>query len=357
MSDSSSEQPLNNENTEQLIEFLLHKQGTWIDWGKACQKLQKSGYSPQKIFEETGFQGSQQNLIIVAAQVYESLVQSQADEEVLNYFQGPKSDILYEFRVLNQNQRIAAANLAYHKKIEVDIAKEVAKAIQEFSRFRQLPEGFTEHPGDALAYQCWHQARQKKDLQDRTRLIAKGLKFAHSSGAREAIEKLLSDFTVVVSQPAPLLPLHRLEVEEEIARIVPVVEMASLTREIWENMPNCSIIEPFRMIKTDKAMTVVPLPGWQAVLKAEHPIAILGNSEQLPNFPNSQAEDVLIVVDRAVTTWDANFYYLIEQDQQLQFQWFENEPSVSILGQVILVLRQKRIFDENNLLEPWQMDD
>jgi hypothetical protein len=27
------------------------------------------------------------------------------------------------------------------------------------------------------------------------------------------------------------------------------------------------------------------------------------------------------------------------------------------LGQVILVLRPKSIFDENNLTQPWQMDD
>ncbi|WP_265583307.1 RuBisCO accumulation factor 1 [Synechocystis salina] len=61
-----------------------------------------------------------------------------------------------------------------------DEAKELAKAFQEFGYLSQLPEGFTDHPGDALAYQCWKLARQKKNLPERTRLIVKGLKFAHS---------------------------------------------------------------------------------------------------------------------------------------------------------------------------------
>jgi hypothetical protein len=357
MSDLSSEHPLSEEATQQLIQSLLQKQGTWVDWGKACQKLQKSGYSSQKIFEETGFQGIQQNLIVVAAQVYESLVQGEIDEAILQYFQGAKSDILYEFRILNQNQRLGAAKLAYDKQIDVDGAKTVAKALQDWSRLRQFPNGFSDHPGDAVAYQCWHMARQKKDLQDRSRLIAKGLKFAHSTGAREAIEKLLSDFTVVVSQPTPLLPLHRLEVEEELARIVPVVEMGDLTLKALENIPNQPIIEPFRLMEVPAAMTVVPLPGWQAVLKAQNPIAITCKSDKLPNFPNSKPEDVLVVVDQAVTDWNAQFYYLVEQDHQLQFQWFDSIPSVSIVGQIVLVLRPKRILDENNLLEPWQMDD
>lgn len=239
----------------------------------------------------------------------------------------------------------------------MDGAKTVAKALQDWSRLSQLPDGFSDHPGDAVAYQCWHQARQKKDLQDRSRLIAKGLKFAHSTEARAAIERLLSDFTVVTSHPTPLLPLYRLEVEEELSRIVPVVEIEALTVETLGTIPNQPIIEPFRLISVPAAMTVVPLPGWQAVLKAQNPIAITCKSDNLPNFPNSKTEDVLVVVDRAVTDWNAKFYYLVEQDNQLQFQWFNSNPTISILGQIILVLRPKQILDENNLLEPWQMDD
>jgi hypothetical protein len=349
--------PLSEEAAAELLRSLLHKEGTWIEWGHACQKLQKSGYSSQQIFEQTGFQGSQQNLIIVAAQVYESLVKEEVSQATLTYFQGPKSDVLYELRILNQEQRAAAAELAHQKNLDVDGAKIAAKAIQEFSRLAQTPAEFTDHPGDAVAYQCWKRARQKKELQERSRLIAQGLKFAHSTTAREAVEKLLSDFTVVPSQTAPLMPVHRLEAEEELARIVPVVGKLPLTRQDWQGVASLSAEDPFRVVQISGAGSVVPLPGWQVVLKATDPVAILCQSDRLPQSISATLEEVLVVVERQLSPWDVKSYFLVERDGQLAFQWFEEAPDLPLLGQVLLVLRPKRILDENNLIEPWQMDD
>ena len=170
-----SQTKLSIEEAQELMRSLLHKEGSWVDWGKVCQQLQKAGYSAQKIFEETGFQASQQNLVIVAAQVYNSIAQADLAEEVLQYFKGPRSDVLHEFRILNQEQRAAAAQLAYDKKLDIDGAHQVARAVKDFSRLSQLPAGFANHPGDAVAYLCWKNARQRKDLQERSRLIAQGL--------------------------------------------------------------------------------------------------------------------------------------------------------------------------------------
>ena len=38
---NESESSLSKE-TEQLVRSLLHKEGTWVDWGKACQKKNSS---------------------------------------------------------------------------------------------------------------------------------------------------------------------------------------------------------------------------------------------------------------------------------------------------------------------------
>ena len=351
---NESESSLSKE-TEQLVRSLLHKEGTWVDWGKACQKLQQAGYTSQQIFEETGFQGRQQNLIIVAAQVYESLMVAEASEALLNYVQGPRSDVLYEFRILNQQQRLAAAQLAHEKGLDVDEAREVAKAYQEFSRRSQLPEGFSNHPGDAVAYQSWKRARQKKDLQERSRLIAKGLKFAHSPTAREAIERLLSDFTVVPSRTAPLLPVYRLEQEEEMPRIVPVAGSLPLSKQEVEAVSPVEFQEPFRQVNAGSG-SLVPLPGWPALLKAHDPVAIFCQSDQLPKTLSGQPETVLVVVDRHLKEWNLSSYFLIE-DEQLTFRWFEESPTMPLLGQVIVVLRPKKILDESNITQPWQMDD
>jgi hypothetical protein len=349
--------PLSQEAAEELLRSLLHKEGNWVDWGKACQQLQKAGYDSQTIFEQTGLQAVQQNLIIVSAQVYDSILKAGASPETLTYYQGPKSDILYELRILNQEQRAAAAELAKEKKLEFDAAREVAKAVQEFARFSQIPAGFTDDPGDAVAYQCWKRAKQKKDLQDRARLIAQGLKFARSQSAREAIELLLNDFTVVSNRTAPLIPIYRLEEEAELARIVPVAGALPLTKQDLEKVSSLQVEEPFRITRVAQDSALVPLPGWQVVLKAEEPIVILTSSDRLPNSLPGKVENVLVVIDRQALEWDANSYFLVEQEGQLTFQWFDRNPDISLLGQVLLVVRPKKILDENNLTEPWQMDD
>jgi len=78
---------------------------------------------------------------------------------------------LYE--LLTQSERAAAAELILSHRLDADEAREVARDIKEFSRLRTLPAGFSDHPGDALLI-SWKLARQKTDLQDRSRLIAKG---------------------------------------------------------------------------------------------------------------------------------------------------------------------------------------
>ncbi len=349
--------PLSQEEAEQLLRSLLEKQGTWVNWGKACYQLQQSGYDGQTIFEQTGFQASQQNLIIVAAQVYESLANAEVSETLLNYYLGPKSDVLYELRILNQDQRVVVAQLSQEKTLMASEAKEVAKTYQNFCRLSQLPDKFTNNPGDAMAYQCWKQARQKKDLQDRTRLIAKGLKFAYSLTAREAIEKLLSDFTVVPTRSAPLLPLYRLEEQTDMSRIIPVAGSLPLSQNDWDQVKTVEAVEPFNVVSYSGTGSLVSLPGWQAILKADEPVGILCYSDRLPKSLPGKPEEVLVVVDRGITNWDSKSYFLIEEAGELTFKWFEDQPNMPLLGQIILVVRPKKILDENNILEPWQMDD
>lgn len=341
---------------QELMRSLLHKEGTWVEWGRICQQLQQAGYSTQKIFEETGFQNSQQNLVIVAAQVFDNLVQAEVEAEILTYFQGPRSDVLYEFRVLNQPQRVDASLLAYHKRINVDGAHLVAKAIKDVSRMSQLPEAFTNHPGDWVAYLSWKRAKSQKDLQQRSRLIAEGLKFAHSTSARAAIEKLLSDFSVVNSKSEPLLPLYRLELEEELPRIVPLAGSYPLSSQDISAVTPVEIQQPYSFIQA-KGGAYVPIPGWQAVLKAQDPVAYLCPSNLLPKYLGGKVEEVLVIIDRAQQDWDDNSYFVVEIEGKLEIRWFESEPDQSIVGQLIFILRPKKILDEGNITQPWQMDD
>ena len=345
------------DTTAEFLETLKYKQGNWVDWGKACQQLQKAGYSPQTIFEETGFQASQQNLIIVAAQVYESLVKGQVAEAVTEYFQGPRTDVLHEFRVLNNEERVAAAQFAMQKKMDVDVAHELAKAMKDYASFSKKPEHFSAHPGDTMAYQCWQLARKKKELQDRSRLIAKGLKFAHSQSARDEIEKLLTDFTVVPTRKAPLLPVYRLESENDLSQIIPVVGSLSVSRQEFESIPILEKTGAFQVVNFSGTCSFVSLPGWQVILNISDPVGIFCQSDQLQQPVPGKTEEVLVVVDRALAKWDSQSYFLVDNGGKLEIQWFEDSPELPILGQVMVILRPKKIFDENAIFEPWQMDD
>ena len=177
----------------QLLQQLHSKECNWVDLGKACQQLQVAGYSVTAICEATGLEPSQQEQMSVAAQVYTSLEQGKAPYPVLIHFRDCHPEVLYEFRVLDQLKRVHAATLAAAKHLDAKEAQAVAEAIQSFACLERPPEGYSEHAGDAVAYQCGQLAGDQPDLQTRSRLIARGLRFAHSDSARRQLEKLLME--------------------------------------------------------------------------------------------------------------------------------------------------------------------
>ncbi|HEY9851486.1 MAG TPA: RuBisCO accumulation factor 1 [Leptolyngbyaceae cyanobacterium] len=355
---NSSPQPTNSTGEmENLLLSLRRKEGTWVDWGKACQTLQKAGYNPQVIFQETGFEPIHQNQVIVASQVYTSLENAGVSDEVRSHFQRTGSDSLYEFRILTQPERAAAATFAVESKLDSLGAKDLAKAMKDVSRLRSLPVGFTDRPGDALAYQYWKYAREQSDLPERSRLIAQGLKYAQSDTARQQIEKLLTDFSVTPRRPAPRLPVYRLEVEDELPRVLPLVGKLPLSVADVKGVPLVEEIGAFRMVKFAGEGAWVPVPGWQVIVNGEDPIAILCDSDRLPNQQNNYKEEVLLVIDRANREWDANSYFAIDEDGQVQIQWFEESPQPPILGKLLLVMRPKKIVDENLNKDVWQIDE
>lgn len=345
------------ELAQELLRKLRQKQGNWVEWGQAIAYLQKSGYNPQDIFEATGFEPIQQNQVVVGAQVYSSLEKAGASEATRAHYTTRGSDVLYELRLLTQEERAAAAELTFTHKLDLEEAREVAKAIRDFSYFRTLPEGFTNHPGDAVAYQAWKLARQYTDLQERSRLIAKGLRFAHSQSARKHIEQLLVDFTVVSQRPAPLPPFYRFDTEDELPRIVPVVGALPLKVQELQAVPLVEELEPFRIVKFAGEQAWVALPGWQVLLAAEDPVTIIATSDRFPSQNQAQPGPVLVVVDRSQREWNDFSYFVVDNGGELDFQWFETQPELPILGKVIIIVRPRKILDENVTKDAWQIDE
>jgi hypothetical protein len=344
-------------DADALLRSLRRKEGTWVEWGQACQALQKAGYNPQEIFEATGFEPVQQNQIIAAAQVYNSIVSVGVSEAVQQHFGYKGSDILYELRILTQAERAAAAELVYEKNLDLEEVHDITKAIKDFSRLSSLPEGFTNHPGDAIAYQSWKLAQQKSDLQERSRLIARGLRFASSESARRANEKLLTDFTVIPKKAAPMMPVYRLESVEELPRILPVVGKFPLNKADLQAVPLIEEVSPFHLVQFSGQGAWVALPGWQVIRLAEDPIVLLEDSDKLPSPLSGKTEEVLVVVDRAQRQWDASSYFLTEQAEQLEIHWFEEPAITPLLGKVIVIMRPMKVLDEHYTKDPWQIDE
>lgn len=343
-------------DADALLLQLRRKQGTWVEWGQACSQLQKAGYKPDRIFEETGFEPVQQNQVMVAAQVYTSLTKAEINETVRSHFYQKGSDILYEFRILTQPQRVAAAEFSLDRNLDADQAHELAKAIKDFSRSSPA-QGFSQHPGDIMAYQCWKSAREHKDIQERSRLIAKGLRYAHSASARQNLEHLLTDFTVIAQKTAPRLPVYRLESADESPRVIPVVGQLPLTLDDWKAVPFIEPLDPFGVVRSEGASAFVAVPGWAMIRGMGDPVALLGNSDQLPQSISERSETLLMLVDRHQRQWDSDRYFLVEIDGQLELQWSETEPDRPILGQLVLILRPHRILDEDFTKELWQVEE
>ncbi len=346
-----------------LLLQLRRKQGNWVAWGQACQALHKAGIPQQEIFEKTGFEPPQQNQVVVAAQVYQGLVAAGASEAVRSHFEHRGSDLLYELRILSQADRLKAAELALTHSLDSEAIQPVAKALREYSYREKPPEGFTDHPGDAVAYDYWRLARQQSDLQMRSRLIAQGLRFAHSPSARKQIESLLSDFTIAPTKAAPRLPFYRLESESELPRLLPVAGSLPLSVADISAVPLTLGEPPFGIVRFDgkSSGAWVAVPGWLVILQAEDPVALMTNADQLPHSPDSPSETVLVVVDRAQRQWQDDSYFLStptdDPTAPISLNWFPSEPQAKLLGRVILILRPKKILDESYTSELWQLDE
>ncbi|MBF2079229.1 MAG: hypothetical protein IGR76_12095 [Synechococcales cyanobacterium T60_A2020_003] len=348
---------LDADTVADLVRSLRRKEGNWVEWGKSCQLLQKQGRNPQAIFEDTGFEPVHQNQIIVAMQVFESIVSVGVSDAVRSHFEQRGSDSLYALRILTNTDRAAAATLLVERGIDSEGAREVAKAMRDFARLSTPPEGFESTAADAVAYHYWRLAKQQSDLQERSRLIAKALQFANSISARKQVEQLLTDFTVTRTRSAPMMPVYRVGSEEEMPRIVPVVGQFPITAADLRAVPLVDEQTAFRMVRFAGEGAWVAIPGWQVILNAEDPVAILTEGDRIPELQQDHPEEVLVIVDRAQRTWNADSYFLIDQGDTVQIQWSEVESEHPILGRVILILKPKRVLDENYTLDPWQMDE
>ncbi len=346
------------EEIEQLLLSMRRKMDTWVEWAEACQTLHKAGYTDQQIFEATGFETIHQNQIMVAVQVYKSIVTAGVKPETAAHFHHKASDVLYEFRTLSPAERAAAADFAFDRKMDMDEAREIGKAMKDFSRISQPPTEFSSHPGDIMAYFAWRTAKQKTDFQSRSTLIARGLKYVQTDSARKQVEALLVDFSSTPEKAAPRMPVYRFDNDEELPSVLPVIGEMPLTKADLQAVPLYDAEEPFGLVRFSGTGAYVAVPGYQVIRTASDPIAFLVKSEELPTRLPGSSEQALVVIDRAERDWKEDTYFVVANDaDQLEIQWLDKTSSRQILGRVILVMRPKKVLDEAYTKELWQFEE
>jgi hypothetical protein len=344
-------------DTEALLLMLRRKESNWVEWGKACQQLQKSKLTPQEIFEATGFEPIHQNQIMVGAQVFDSMTSVGVTPATQAHYQRQGSDSLYELRILSQEDRAVTADYLHNRSIDSVGSKEVAKAFKEFSYMRQPPDGFTHHPGDAMAYQYWRYVKQQVDLTEKTRLIARGLMFAETQSARSQLEKLLMELSAPPKRTAPALPIYRLEADDELPRTIPLAGIFPIDSSLLADVPKIAATGSFQIIKTNWAGGWVTFPGWGVLCQAEDPIAIVGDPENLPLKISNQSPETIVIIDRSSTEWDEFNYFAVDRDGKLAIEWFDSPPTTPIIGKLVLVIHPKRPIDPDNPKDLWELED
>ncbi len=149
------------------------------------------------------------------------------------------------------------------------------------------------------------------------------------------------------------MPTYRLEADDELPCLIPVVGKLPLTLTDWQATPVLAPLEPFGIVPYNGMGAFVAIPGWKAVLAARDPVAFGALGETLPG---ELTGEVMVVADREISHWDGEGYSVIVRADQLSVVWAP-ETTDRVVGRLILVLRPPRIVDSNATKDPWQTDE
>ncbi|KAL2654156.1 hypothetical protein R1flu_022284 [Riccia fluitans] len=174
----------------ELLEKLSRGLGSWQEKAGDIKKLQQLGVTSEELYEFTFVAVPRQTALVVAHQVYESVAESGASAETLDWFDEESVEILYALRTLSARQRKTAADFVVKNSLNADEAQELAKAIKDHERRPQGREGFTTAAGDCLAFMYHRAAAESTDAEVRSAFVERGRRVAETDSAKQRFEKV-----------------------------------------------------------------------------------------------------------------------------------------------------------------------
>lgn len=278
---------------QELLNRLRTRAGSWHDLGKIIPVLHNEGFDSTVIDEMTGINPAQQNLLAVASTVYDSLKQSQRlPPAVLNHFEYNGEHLLYPFRFLAAERRVAAAEYIYASSLDRGACEVLARAMKEYERRPEERDGFSDSPADCLAFKYLRDAIECRRLDDMVEKVQLGLEVAETDGARARLHALIKREEEEQSQEqSAVLTILRLSPDElgyrPVAQISPLGQATLLELQFSGRCTQEGPFGSFTMVGEGlEGARWVALPQWKALSLARHPVA-------LPVADCSLAEDIV----------------------------------------------------------------
>ncbi|XP_062084422.1 rubisco accumulation factor 1.1, chloroplastic-like [Humulus lupulus] len=303
-------------DTAGRLDVLTNRLGRWFEYAPIIPSLVQEGFTPSSIEEATGISGVEQNRLLVAAQVRESLLQSKTDPEIVAHFDSGGSELLYEIRLLSAQQRSAAAAYIVGNGFDGKGVQDLARAIKDFPR-RRGDKGWESfnytHPGDCLSFMYYRQGREHKNPSDqRTNALEQALNFAETEGAKaRVLEELHSegnqDGAKGEIEDTVLVPVVRLKIgevaEASSVAVLPVCRAEEREKEVLEAPGECRTEGEFNVVVAEKGWkSWVVLPAWEPVVGLGKGGIVIAFSDArvLPWKTNKwyKEESILVVADR-----------------------------------------------------------
>ncbi|KAL3686104.1 hypothetical protein R1sor_004126 [Riccia sorocarpa] len=173
-----------------LLQKLARGPGSWQEKAKYIKEIQQLGVTSEELYELTFVSVTKQMALVVAVQVYETIAESDASSETLEWFDEETVEILYALRTLSARQRKTAAEFVAKNTLNSEEAQELARAIKDHERRPRDREGFTTAAGDCLAFMCYRAAVESNDSELRSAFVERGLRVAETDSARQRFQKV-----------------------------------------------------------------------------------------------------------------------------------------------------------------------
>ncbi|KAF5177169.1 Rubisco accumulation factor 1.1 protein [Thalictrum thalictroides] len=353
--------------------------GSWHEYAPLIPSLIQQGFSHSSLEEVTGISGHEQNRLIVAARVRDSLVQSKVDAETLSFFDNGGAELLYEIRLLNAVQRASAANYMVKNNFDGLKAQELARSVKDFPR-RKGDLGWDSFnytfPGDCLAYMYFRQAKEHANPSDaRTMMLEKALEVVETEKAKDRIVyelKLKSsdgnDKDLVAGVKVPVVRMQFGEVAEATSVVVlPVCQDKDGEKGVMEAPMECKSAGVFGVVEAEKEWKRwIVLPGWKPVMGLKKGVVVaFDDARVLPWKVNRwyKEESILVVADRVNKVVEADDgFFLVSTDKEGKSEFKVERGSRlkesgvnECLATVVLVVRPpKEDVDDQLADEDWE---